>query len=112
MKILILLFVLCFADGEKIDKAREIVRTRIETAWKSASTEPMNLIILDCDGKGKVYRSEFERIFSTTRQLPDELKPREIYCTSDNCERRVQYIGKAREGKFTFVLFRRIQETR
>jgi hypothetical protein len=107
MKIL-LLFVALFFASDKLDTAREVLRIRIETAWKSASTEPMNLVILDCDKKGKVYKSELERIFSSTRHLPDELKPRGIYCTSDNCERKIQYIGKATEKKFTFVLFRRI----
>lgn len=107
MKILIL-FVALFFASDKLDEARQVLRIRIETAWKSASTEPMNLVILDCDKKGKVYKSELERIFSSTRHLPDELTPRGIYCTSDNCERKIQYIGKATERKFTFVLFRRI----
>jgi hypothetical protein len=107
---ILLLFVALFFASDKLDTARQIVRTRIETAWKSASTEPMNLIILDCDRKGKVYRSELERIFVSTRHLPDELKPRGIYCTSDNCERKIQYIGKATESKFTFVLFRRVEQ--
>ncbi len=108
---ILLLFIICTSHiaASAQDKERKIVTARIEDAWaKSKTTEPLNLAILNCDKRGRVYESELDKIFFSTTHLPDDLQNRQIYCTSDKCIGRVQYIGKAKEGKYTFALFRRL----
>ncbi len=109
--LLLLLFTICVSHAVAQDKERKIVTARIEDAWaKSKTTEPLNLIILNCDKRGRVYQSELDKIFFSTNHLPEKLQSRQIYCTSDKCIRRVQYIGKNREEKYTFAVFRWLPE--
>jgi len=91
---------------------RENERARIiedvKAAWKlSGTNEELNLIVLDADEKKRVFKSELLKIFPEgVKHLPDELKPREIYLTTRNGTRKVQYIGKAERFGFNFILFR------
>ncbi len=112
---ILLLFIVCTSHiaASAQDKERKIVTARIEDAWaKSKTTEPLNLIVLNCDKRGRVYASELDKIFFSTNHLPENLQSRQIYCTSDKCIKRAQYIGKNREGKYTFAVFRWLPEKR
>ncbi len=90
------------------EEARESVIKQVTEAWKlSGTTEKLNLIILDADEKKRIFKSEMLKIFPEgVKHLPDELKPREIYPTTKNGTRKVQYIGKAERFGFSFVIFR------
>ncbi len=73
----------------------------------SGAKEELRLIVLDADEKKRVFKSEMLKIFPEgAKHLPDELQPREIYSTTRNGTRKVQYIGKAERFGFNFVLFR------
>ncbi len=89
-------------------KARARLIKDVGKAWKlSGTAEELNLIVLDADEKKRVYKSELRRIFPEgIKFLPKELQPREIYSTTRNGMRKVQYIGKAERFGFNFVLFR------
>lgn len=95
-----------------IELTREDARARViedvQAAWKlSGTTEQLNLIVLDADEKKRVFKSELLKIFPEgVKHLPDELKPREIYPTTKNGTRKVQYIGKAERFGFNFIVFR------
>ena len=90
------------------ENARMQVIEDVKAAWKlSGTTEELNLIVLDADEKKRVFKSELLKIFSEgVKHLPDELQPREIYSTTRNGTRKVQYIGKAERFGFNFALFR------
>ncbi len=90
------------------ENARAQIIEDVEKAWKlSGTTEELNLIVLDADEKRRVYKSELLKIFPEgVKHLPDELKSREIYPTTKNGMRKVQYIGKINKFRFNFVLFR------
>ncbi len=90
------------------ENARAQVIEDVKAAWKlSGMSEELNLIILDADEKKRVFKSELLKIFPDgVKHLPDELRPREIYSTTRNGTRKVQYIGKAGRFGFNFVLFR------
>ena len=92
------------------EDARMQLIKNVENAWNlSGTTEELNLIVLDTDEKRRVYKSEILKIFPEgVKHLPDELQPREIYTTTKNGTRKVQYIGKAVRFGFNFVLFREI----
>jgi hypothetical protein len=65
------------------------------------------LIVLNADEKRRVYKSEILKVFPEgVEHLPDELQSREIYPTTKNGTRKVQYIGKAEKFGFNFALFR------
>lgn len=90
------------------ENARAQVIEDVQAAWKlSGTTEELNLIVLDADEKKRVFKSEMLKIFPEgAKHLPDELQSREIYSTTPNGTRKVQYIGKAERFGFNFVLFR------
>jgi len=92
------------------ENARAQVIEDVKAAWKlSGTTEELNLIILDADEKKRVFKTELLKIFPEgMKHLPDELTPREIYPTTKNGARKVQYIGKAERFGFNFVLFRAV----
>ena len=91
--------------------ARTAVIEDVKRAWKlSGTSEELDLIVLDADDKKRVSRSEILKVFPEgLKHLPDELQPREIYPTTKNGIRRVQYIGKSERFGFKFVLFRLIK---
>ncbi len=104
--LLLLLFTICVSHAVAQDKERKIVTARIEDAWaKSKTTEPLNLIILNCDKRGRVYQSELDKIFFSTNHLPEKLQSRQIYCTSDKCIKRAQYIGKTEKENIHLPFF-------
>lgn len=92
------------------EDARAKVIEDVHAAWKlSGTTEELNLIVLDADGKKRVFKNELLKIFPEgVKHLPDELKPRGIYPTVKNGTQKVQYIGKAERFGFNFALFRSI----
>jgi len=92
------------------EDARTAVIEDVTKAWKLSGTrEESNLIVLDADEKRRVYKSEILKIFPEgVKHLPAELQPREIYPTTKNGTRKVQYIGKAVRFGFNFVLFQEI----
>jgi len=98
-----------FAELTREDARMQLIKD-VENAWNlSGTTEELNLIVLDADEKRRVYKSEILKIFPKgVKHLPDELQPREIYPTTKNGTRKVQYIGKAVRFGFNFVLFREI----
>jgi len=106
--------ILLIAPKPVIELTREDARPQViedvENAWKlSGTNEKLNLIVLDADEKRRVYKSEILKVFPEgVKHLPDELQPREIYPTTKNGTRKVQYIGKAVRFGFNFVLFREI----
>jgi hypothetical protein len=62
---------------------------------------------LGADVKKRVFKTEMLKIFPEgVKHLPDELQSREIYPTTKNGRRKVQYIGKAERFDSNFVLFR------
>jgi hypothetical protein len=91
------------------DAKRKVIED-VTQAWKlSGTTEELNLIVAGVDEKRRVYKSEILKVFPEgVKHLPDELQPREIYPTTKNRTRKVQYIGKAVRFGFNFVLFREI----
>ena len=93
------------------EDARIAVVAEVQNAWNLSGTkEELNLIVLDADNKKRVYKSEILKVFPEgLKHLPDELIPREIYPTTKNGARKVQYIGKSEQFGFNFVLFRSIQ---
>jgi CRISPR/Cas system-associated exonuclease Cas4 (RecB family) len=92
------------------EDARRKVIEDVTQAWKlSGTTEELNLIVLNADEKRRVYKSEILKVFPEgVKHLPDELQSREIYPTTKNGRRKVQYIGKAVRFGFNFVLFREL----
>jgi hypothetical protein len=90
------------------ENARAQVIEDVKAAWKlQGTTEELNLIVLDADEKKRVFKSEMLKIFPEgAKHLPDELQSREIYSTTRNGTRKVQYIGKAERFGFNFILFR------
>ena len=90
------------------ENARAQVIEDVKAAWKLSGTqEELNLIVLDADEKKRVFKTELLKIFPEgVKHLPDELQPREIYLTTRNGTRKVQYIGKAERFGFNFILFR------
>jgi hypothetical protein len=90
------------------EDARAAVIEDVEKAWKLVkTTEELNLIVLDADEKKRVFKSELLKIFpESVKFLPKELQSREIYSTTKNGTRKVQYVGKAERFGFNFVLFR------
>jgi hypothetical protein len=90
------------------EDARAAVIEDIRQVWKLSDTsEELTLIVLDADEKKRVYKSEILKIFPEgMKHLPDKLQPREIYPTTKNGTRKVQYIGKAERLGFNFILFR------
>jgi hypothetical protein len=59
------------------------------------------------DEKRRVYKSEILKVFPEgVKHLPDELQSREIYPTTKNGRRKVQYIGETERFGFNFALFR------
>ena len=58
--------------------------------------------------KRRVHKSASLKILLNEgfKHLPEELKSREIYPTTKNGARKVQYIGKTERFGFNFVLFR------
>ncbi len=103
--------ILLIAPKPVIELTRENARAQViedvQNAWKlSGTTEELNLIVLDADDKRRVYKSELRKIFPEgVKHLPDELKSREIYSTTKDGTRKVQYLGKAERYGFNFVLF-------
>jgi len=89
------------------DAKRKVIED-VTQAWKlSGTTEGLNLIVLNADEKRRVYKSEILKVFPEgVKHLPDELQSREIYPTTKNGRRKVQYIGKAERFGFNFILFR------
>lgn len=104
--------ILLIAPKPVIELTRENARAQViedvQNVWKlSGTTEKLNLIVLDADEKRRVFKSEILKVFPEgVKHLPDELKSREIYPTTKNGARKVQYIGKAERFGFNFVLFR------
>ncbi len=98
-----------FVELTREDARMQLIKN-VENAWNlSGTTEELNLIVLDADEKRRVYKSEILKIFPEgVKHLPDKLQPREIYPTTKNGTRKVQYIGKAVRFGFNFVLFREI----
>ena len=90
------------------EDARAALINDVEKAWKlSGTTGKSNLIVLDADEKKRVYKSEILKVFPEgVKHLPDKLKSREIYPTTKNGVRKVQYIGKAERFGFNFILLR------
>jgi len=98
-----------FVELTREDARIQLIKD-VENAWNlSGTTEELNLIVLDADERRHVYKSEILKVFPEgVKHLPDELQPREIYPTTKNGTRKVQYIGKAVRFGFNFVLFREI----
>ncbi len=98
-----------FVELTREDARIQLIKD-VENAWNlSGRTEELNLIVLDADERRHVYKSEILKVFPEgVKHLPDELQPREIYPTTKNGTRKVQYIGKAVRFGFNFVLFREI----
>ena len=96
-----------FAELTREDARMQLIKD-VENAWKlSGTTEELNLIVLNADEKRRVYKSEILKVFpESVKHLPDELQSHEIYPTTKNGTRKVQYIGKAVRFGFNFVLFR------
>ncbi len=92
------------------DAKRKVIED-VTQAWKLSGTrEELNLIVLNADEKRRVYKSEILKVFPEgVKHLPDELQSREIYPTTKNGRRKVQYIGKAERFGFSFVLFRALK---
>ncbi len=90
------------------ETARAAVIEQITKAWISSGTnEELNLIVLNADENGRVFKSEFLKIFPEgAKHLPNELKPREIYTTNPNGKRKVQYLGRISLDGFNFFIFR------
>ena len=60
---ILLLFIVCTSHiaASAQDKERKIVTARIEDAWaKSKTTEPLNLIILNCDKRGSLSKISWQ----------------------------------------------------
>lgn len=90
------------------EQARSATTRQISDAWKLSGTkEKLNLIVLDTDERGRVFRSDMLKLFPKgLAHLPDLLQPREIYPITPNGKKRIQYIGKSKREGFTFVIFR------
>lgn len=103
-------------EGRPRRAARYLVTQRLWNAWieitsarqaQGKTTPPCNLILLNADEQGRAYRSEIEALFPQGRShLPNVLQPRQYYCTTPDCSRRVQYFGKSRQDGFTFIVLR------
>ena len=98
-----------FVELTREDARMQLIKD-VENAWNlSGTTEELNVIVLDADEKRRVYKSEILKIFPEgVKHLPDELQSREIYPTTKNGRRKVQYIGKAVRFGFNFVLFQEL----
>lgn len=92
-------------------RARAALRVRVTGAWeKSGTKEPLNLIVLDADERGRVYEDQIRRVFPEGRaHLPETLTPRVIYCSTPACARAVQHLGRAEQNGFHFVIMRWIE---
>lgn len=90
------------------EEARKTVERNIRAAWTSAGTiEKLDLIIVDCDNRGRALKSQLKAIFPDgMAHLPKEFKSKDIYCDTRRCRRHLQYLGRAEEGGFKFALFR------
>jgi hypothetical protein len=91
--------------------ARGIISERVNSSWLVSGTEePLGLIILEADERGRVYKSEFRKVFPEGgAHLPETLTSKVIYCTTPACTRAVQYLGREKQDGFNFVLFRRLE---
>ncbi len=106
IKLLVFVFIVSLITVTAEQKERALVQKQIEDVWaKSKTTELLNLIILNCNKRGEVFQSELNKIFFSISHLPDDLTPRKIYCTSEKCIRRVQYIGKIGRGNLRLRFF-------
>ncbi len=108
-KLIVLIEPKSLVELTREDAKRKVIEN-VTQAWKlSGTTEELNLIVLNADEKRRVYKSEILKVFPEgVKHLPDELQSREIYPTTKNGRRKVQYIGKAVRFGFNFVLFREI----
>lgn len=103
-------------EGRARRAARYLVTQRLWNAWiaitgartaQGKTTPPCNLILLNADEQGRAYRRDIEALFPQGRShLPNVLQPRQYFCTTPDCSRRVQYFGKNRQDGFTFIVFR------
>ena len=88
-------------DSER-EIARAKVRTEIDNAWSTASTEPLTLVLIEM--KSSEHKSLFPRGLG---HLPDELRPRQLYpVTNELGAQQVQYLGTRRIKGFRFAVFR------
>jgi hypothetical protein len=108
----LLLGLLLIAGGVTREGARRMVERNVRNAWAAAGTiEKLDLILIDCDEKGRAKKSQMEKIFPVgMSHLPEKLKSLEVYCTTRQCKRHIQYLGRAEESGFQFALFRWVKE--
>ena len=91
------------------ERARARLVEEVTRAWEQGDErkQPLRLVVLDCDARGRAYKSEMRQLFPTgTAHLPKQLQPRAIYTIALRGSRRIQYIGHAERDGFRFVLFR------
>lgn len=92
-------------------KARERVVEDVTRAWNIHSREPLQLIVLDCDARGRAYKSELRQLFPQgVKHLPPSFAPRSIYLIEPKGKQRVQYLGRANQNGFKFAVFRSLED--
>ncbi len=65
-------------------EARERLVEEITVAWEKGSGrgQPFRLVVLDCDERGRAYKSELRQLFPDgTKHLPEPLVSRAVYTT-------------------------------
>ena len=95
------------------ERARAQLVEDITRDWEQGGKrkQPLRLVVLDCDARGRAYKSEMRQLFPAgTAHLPERLQPRGIYTITPRGGRRIQYIGHAERDGFRFVLFRFITD--
>lgn len=95
-------------DAHARAMARGIVNEGINSTWLMSKTcEPLNLILLDADERGRPDAAQWRRTFPEgTKHLPEVLTSRVIYCRTAACERAIQYVGRTEQDGFKFVVMR------
>lgn len=99
------MFILIFFLTSLFVTERDDARSKALEQLKNSCNECL-FKLLDCDSKGRVYESEFRRLFPLGGEhLPNELKPRGTYCLTAACEKKVIYVGKKYQEKYIFAVF-------
>jgi len=90
-------------------EARARLVEEVTRVWEKGSGrgQPFRLVVLDCDERGRAYKSELRQLFPDgTKHLPEPLVSRAVYTTRRGGGQRVQYLGKWTRGGFRFAMFR------
>lgn len=92
----------------KREETRRVLIADVEAAWiRSQTSEPLRLLVVDCDEKRRAFKASLANIFPRgVDHLPAELEPRQFYPREPLSAEQVQYIGRAEREGFHFALFR------